>query len=52
MRSGVPFEVDRDNTVDLFFVTEDWEGGAGHVNAAFDAAATELRVHWPDFFTS
>jgi hypothetical protein len=31
-------------------VSEDWEGGAGQVNAAFDAAATELSVHWPDFF--
>jgi hypothetical protein len=51
MQLGVPFEIDPDNTVDFFFVTEDWEAGAGRVDAAFDAAAAALRVHWPDFFT-
>jgi hypothetical protein len=29
MQWGVPFEVDRDDTVEVFFVTEDWEGGRG-----------------------
>jgi hypothetical protein len=51
MRRRVPFEVDRDNTVDFFFVTEDWDGGSGRVATAFDAAAADLGVHWPDFFT-
>jgi hypothetical protein len=51
MQRGVPFEVSPDNTVDVFFVADDWDGGADRVAAAFDAAAAELRVHWPDFFT-
>jgi hypothetical protein len=51
MQRGVPFEVSPDDTVDVFFVADDWDAGAGRVAAAFDAAAIELRVHWPDFFT-